>query len=172
MNEERIFRQLFDNIGLGHLFNPKKKGPELSTPAVYTSEGKRMTQKQAPRHETAYDIDGNPIINPHSTSGLISQPVLPTPIGNIIEAGVSSVGQYSPALGTMLGIAAGRWQGGLRNTPKTIYPYKDINIPIYGKYTKVSDVNQQPFNEDILYNVVNQWKQHMAAKDAIPFGIH
>ena len=166
MNEERIFRQLFEKIGLGSLFEPNKMdGPNQAR--YKTVDDKPITTKGLIQHEIVKDLYTSPTYSSSdamevpspSRDPMHGYPILPTPIGNIVETAAGATGQVNPMLGILTGIAAGRWQGGLRNNPSPIYPYKNFNMPTYGKYTKVSD-NIIPGS---MQNLVNQWGQRQAA---------
>jgi len=114
MNEEQLLRKMFNDIGLGWL--TEEATPNTNFSPYYDEKGKRYSMRQVKQHEIVYDKDGGQLANP-LRADIVDMPILPTPVGNVVQGVSTSVAQENPALGLALGLLEGR-MGMSKRTPK------------------------------------------------------
>ena len=109
MNERLMWNKLLNSIGIDT--SPKKKGLNFTDTPVFNIEtGKRMTVSEAGQHEMAKDAGGNIIANPYARN-IVDIPIMPTPVGNLVETGINATAEVDPAVGMVAGVLSGRIPG-------------------------------------------------------------
>jgi|7_EtaG_2_1085326.scaffolds.fasta_scaffold00335_17 hypothetical protein len=163
-----MYKKLFEALGLGHLFDPSKAEGKKQSRYI-TVDGKPITKKGLRRHERVIDtwsskFKYNDINNPEAISWdevsspqqdmMPGLPILPTPIGNLVETAAGAAAEVHPLLGLLTGVVAGRFDSGLsKRIPSDAYGGGAPKIQTYGKYAKPSD--HTSYND--VDKLVSQW---------------
>ena len=142
MSERLYWTKLLNSIGIDTF--PKKRGLNFTDTPVYNIEtGKRMTVSQAQRHEMAKDADGNIMANPYAKN-IVDYPIMPTPIGNVVETGVNALGEVDPMTGVVAGVLSGRIPGQTLKAPSRFNPY-DNAYNSYNNYKKINGYKKSSY---------------------------
>jgi len=197
-----IYKKLFEALGLGHLFDPSK-ADEKKQSRYITVDGKPITKKGLRRHERVIDTwsaqfkynDLNNPLNLLSPIPIVDKrpevvswdevsspqqdmmpgyPILPTPIGNLIETAAGAAAEVHPLLGLLTSVAAGRFDSGLsKRIPSDAYGGGAPKIQTYGKYAKPSEHSSNKLvswydmsKGNDTDKLVSQWVESMENPDA------
>jgi len=139
MNERLMWGKLLKSIGIDP--NPKKRGLNFTDTPVFNIEtGKRMTVSEAQRHEMAKDAGGNIITNPYARN-MVDMPIMPTPVGNAVETGVTALSELNPVAGMVAGVLSGRIPGQTLKQPRQMNAYENA----YNNYKKINGYKKSSY---------------------------
>jgi len=132
--EEQILREMAKSMGLDFLLKEDRGRKSKDLSPYYDETGKRYTNKEATRHEIVYDKEGNSMPNPVARN-IESYPLMPTPLGNVVETVANASAEINPLLGLIAG-AMPYGSGGYKGATKPKNPY----MQDYGNdYIKAND---------------------------------